>query len=409
VSTPTSQRSAIGRLLHNETTFDFVGRTRTWLAISLVLVLVSLGSLLTRGLNLGIDFDGGAVFEVECNAGQTLSVSEARDAISPLGQNQAKVQTLESEGNNTCLRVQTETLEPEQSDEVRGALANAAQVEVTRVSAQAVGPSWGDEITRKSVRALVLFLLVITLYITLRFEFLMALPTLVALLHDIIVTVGVYSLFRIEVTPATVVAVLTILGYSIYDGIVVFDKVDENAKMVTVQHRMTYSQMVNLSLNQTLMRSLNTSITALIPIISLLVVGSLILGATTLQEFAIALFIGLASGAYSSIFLASPLLAVFKEREPKMREIRRKVENKAAGVGARGSASTATASGGTGSRVANARAAAKAAAGSPPGTAATAVATETAEPAATVESLPGTALREATNRPPKPRKKGRKR
>jgi preprotein translocase subunit SecF len=202
------------------------------------------------------------------------------------------------------------------------------------VSISFVGASWGDEITEKALRALIVFLVVITLYVTLRFEFKMAVATLVALVHDILVTVGVYSVAGLEVTPATVIAFLTILGYSIYDGIVVFDKVDENTRLVSSTSRMTYSDMVDLSLNQTLMRSLNTSITALLPILSLLVVGSLILGATTLQEFAVALLIGLASGAYSSIFIASPMLALLKEREPRFRDVRRRIEARlASGVG----------------------------------------------------------------------------
>jgi preprotein translocase subunit SecF len=189
-----------------------------------------------------------------------------------------------------------------------------------------VGPSWGKEITSKAIRALVVFLVLITIYITIRFEWEMALATLAALLHDILITVGVYSLFGFPVTPATVIAVLTILGYSIYDGIVVFDRVDENAKALASSGRTTYSGMVNESLNEVLMRTLNTSITALIPILSLLVIGSLVLGATTLQEFALALFIGLASGAYSSIFIASPILALLKEREPRWQALRRRLE-----------------------------------------------------------------------------------
>jgi preprotein translocase subunit SecF len=170
------------------------------------------------------------------------------------------------------------------------------------------------------------FLVLITIYITIRFEWKMALATLAALVHDILVTVGVYSLFGFPVTPATVIAVLTILGYSIYDGIVVFDRVDENAKALAASGRTTYRQMVNDSLNEVLMRTLNTSITALLPIVSLLVIGSLFLGAATLQEFALALLIGLASGAYSSIFIASPLLAVLKERESRWTALRRRLE-----------------------------------------------------------------------------------
>ena len=212
-------------------------------------------------------------------------------------------------------------------------MAALAGVDVADISDNRVGASWGDEITEKAIRALVIFLILITLYVTLRFELKMALATLLALFHDILVTVGVYSLTGFEVTPATVIAILTILGYSIYDGIVVFDKVDENTRLVSSTNRVTYSSMVNLSLNQTLMRSLNTQITALLPMLSLLVVGSLILGATTLREFAVALLIGQASGAYSSIFIASPMLAILKEREPRFKDVRKRIEAREASSG----------------------------------------------------------------------------
>jgi preprotein translocase subunit SecF len=174
----------------------------------------------------------------------------------------------------------------------------------------------------------VVFLVLVTIYIALRFELKMAIPTLVALIHDVLIVVGVYAVTQLEVTPATVIAILTILGYSIYDGIVVFDKVDENTRLVSSTGGLSYGGMVNVSLNQTLMRSLNTTITALLPVSSLLIVGSWILGAVVLQEFAVALLIGLFSGAYSSIFIASPLLAWLKEREPRYRDIKRRIDER---------------------------------------------------------------------------------
>jgi len=240
-----------------------------------------------------------------------------------------KVQELVSQTDRR-IRVQTSTLPTGKAEQVQKALADAAQVNINEVNRDEVGPSWGQEISNKARNALIVFLLVITLYITLRFEFKMAIPTLIALVHDVLMTIGIYSLSGLEVTPATVVALLTILGYSIYDGIVVFDKVHENTRLVSATNRVSYGDMVNLSLNQTLMRSLNTSITALIPITSLLVIGSLILGATTLEEFALALVIGLGSGAYSSIFIASPFLVIFKEREPRYRDIKRRMESREA-------------------------------------------------------------------------------
>ena len=322
---PARKRGPLGRLYHGETNIDFVGRKKLWFGLSTLLLLIGLASLFSRGLNLGIDFEGGAVYEVPT---ETLTVEQARDAVSGLGIGDPKVQELQGQSTR-LIRVQTSSIDPEKANEIKDALAAAANVDANQVNRQEVGPSWGNEITEKSQRALVVFLVVIMLYISLRFEFKMAVPTVVALMHDVLMTVGVYSLSGLEVTPATVVALLTILGYSIYDGIVVFDRVHENTRLVSANARMSYGDMVNLSLNQTLMRTLNTSITALIPITSLLVIGSFVLGARTLEEFALALLIGLASGAYSSIFIASPLLAILKEREPRFRDIRRRLETRA--------------------------------------------------------------------------------
>ena len=384
------------RLYHGETDIDFVGRTKLWFAGSAVLLLIGLGSLVLNGLNLGIDFEGGAVFEVPT---QTLSVTQARDALGPLDVGDPKVQELES-ATQRLIRVQTTTLDPAKAQQVQQTLADAAGVSVGEVNRDEVGPSWGNEIRNKARNALIVFLIVITLYISLRFEFKMAMPTLVALLHDVLMTVGVYSLSGLEVTPATVVALLTILGYSIYDGIVVFDKVHENTRLVSATNRMTYGDMVNLSLNQTLMRTLNTSITALIPILSLLVIGSLILGATTLEEFGLALLIGLASGAYSSIFIASPLLAILKEREPRYADIRRRVGSRPTGRRSE-RADRADRAEGTSEEQRAEDGELEPAAG---------VATSSSAASATgAPRQPATPGRVATNIPPRPRKKGKRR
>ena len=319
---PPTRRSLWQRLYHGETTFEFVGRFRRWALISTVLIAIGLVSLVSRGLNLGIDFEGGVVWETPAGS---ASVDDTLDAMGDQGLEGLTVQSLTSD-SGTRLRVEAEPVDIDKAEEVTTALAELTGSEPDEVSLTSVGPSWGDEISEKALRALIIFLVAITIYITLRFEFRMAVPTLVALLHDILFTVGVYSVVGFEVTPATVIALLTILGFSIYDGIVVFDKVDENTKLVGSKEGMSYSDMVNLSLNQVLMRSLNTSITALLPVGSLLVLGSFILGATTLQEFALALLIGLFSGAYSSIFIASPLLAVLKEREPQYRDVKARLQ-----------------------------------------------------------------------------------
>lgn len=318
------KRSIWSRLYHGETNINFIGRTRLWFTISAIAVLIGLISLLTRGLHLGIDFEGGVVWEVPAG---DASIDDVRDTLADEGVDSAKIQTLESDGE-TEFSIKAEPLESEQSDKVTAALAELTGVSVDEVNLNEVGPSWGEEISEKAIRALIVFLVLVTLYITLRFQLKMAIPTLVALVHDVLITVGVYSLTQFEVTPATVIAMLTILGYSIYDGIVVFDKVDENTRLVSSTGGMSYGGMVNVSLNQALMRSLNTSMTALIPVGSLLIIGAWIMGATTLQEFALALLVGLFSGAYSSIFIASPLLAILKEREPRYRDIKRRVEAK---------------------------------------------------------------------------------
>ena len=315
-------RSIFSRLYHGETNFDFVGRKRLWFTISLVAVVISLGSLVTRGLNLGIDFEGGVVWEVPA---AEASVADARGAVDQYGLAGATITVLESDEGRT-IRVEAEPVSAEKTDQVTASLAELTGSDTDQVNLTEVGPTWGQEISRKALRALIVFLILVTIYIAFRFELKMAIPTLAALVHDVIITVGVYSITGLEVTPATVIAVLTILGYSIYDGIVVFDKVDENTRLVSSTGGLSYGGMVNVSLNQALMRSLNTTMTALLPVASLLVVGSWIMGAQVLEEFAVALLIGLFSGAYSSIFIASPLLAVLKEREPRYRDIKRRVE-----------------------------------------------------------------------------------
>jgi preprotein translocase subunit SecF len=384
------KRGRLARLYHGETNIDFIGRTKIWFALSAAILVVGLGSLSAKGLNLGIDFEGGAVFEVPT---ETLSVSQARDVLAPLDVGDAKVQELTSQSSR-LLRIQTRTLDPAKSEQVQKAIADAAQVTVNEVNRNEVGPSWGQEISNKARNALIVFLIVITLYISLRFEFKMAVPTLAALVHDILITIGVYSISGLEVTPATVVALLTILGFSIYDGIVVFDKVHENTRLVSASNRVSYSDMVNLSLNQTLMRSLNTSITALIPILSLLLIGSLALGATTLEEFGLALLIGLASGAYSSIFVASPLLAILKEREPRYRDIRRRMGSKSTGRRALRDEALAVERDLIDDEAETAGVGASAA---------------TTPPAAAARPAGSTPARVATNIPPRPRKKGRRR
>ena len=216
---------------------------------------------------------------------------------------------------------------------VQKALAQAAHLPSEGVSLNDVGPTWGGQVTAKAIEALILFFIAVALYISIRFEFKMAVAAIAAVIHDLLVTVGVYSLAGFQVTPDTVIAVLTVLGYSLYDTVVVFDRIRDNAAGLGASGRISYSDMVNLSMNQTLARSINTSAVAIVPVLSVLVVGSVFLGAISLRNFGLALVIGLTSGAYSSIFIASPLLAMMKEREPRYRTIRQRLETRGDRIG----------------------------------------------------------------------------
>ena len=226
--------------------------------------------------------------------------------------------------------VQTEELAQPEVARIRTELAELAGVERNEVSTENIGSKWGSTVSRKAVIALLVFLVVVTIYVSLRMEFKMAVAALVALLHDLIITCGIFALARFEVTPASVIALLTILGYSLYDTVVVFDKVRENTGALTAMSRTTYSQATNLAVNQTMMRSLNTSLASLLPILGLLLVGSYLLGAETLKDLALALFVGVAAGAYSSIFIAPPIVAMWKEKEPRYAQLRARVERLAA-------------------------------------------------------------------------------
>ena len=309
--------SLMGRLYRGETSYDFIGARRTFLAISSVMLVASVLSLAIQGLNLSLDFRGGVAVETENPAG--ADVGDVRDALAPLGLSDARIQLL-ADGQE--LRVQTEALDADQADAFVRAVADVAGTEVTDTSVDEVGPTFGAQIAQRAVLALVVFLGAVILFMSWRLEWKMALSGIVALFHDLIITFGVYSITGFEVTPATIIAVLTILGYSLYDTVVVFDKVQENMES---SDRVTFTDIVNRSMNQVLMRSVNTSLTSLLPVGSLLFVGSFLLGARTLLEFALALFVGIALGTYSSIAVASPLLAVWKEREDEWTRVRRRL------------------------------------------------------------------------------------
>ncbi len=323
--------NAFMRLFRGETSFDFVGRWKQWFAISAIVILVGLISISTRGLNFSIDFRGGTVWEVPSNA----SVAHVRSVVGAAvpGFNQSTIEILmNTETHQRTVKVEAAakfTGDTTQVQKVTEALAKMAGVSPNDVQLNDIGPSWGANITDKAIKAVIVFLIVVSGYIWMRFEGKMAIAALVALIHDILITIGIYSLSGFQVSPDTVIAFLTVLGYSLYDTIVVFDRIQENTRGLASTNRMTYSDTVNLSVNQVLARSLNTSLVAILPILSILVVGAWILGASALQDFGLALFIGLTTGAYSSLFIASPVLALLKEREPRYAEIRRRLANAA--------------------------------------------------------------------------------
>lgn len=308
-----------GRLYRGETSFDFIGKRRRWYAFSGVLIIASALALSFQGLHLGIEFKGGSEFTIS-KAG--ISIADARAAVdSTKVPGDSIIQKL---GTNK-VRVQTAPLSVAQSNQVQDALAAKFGVSADSIDTQIVGPSWGKEISRKALYGLFGFLVVVLLYLAMAFEPKMAIAAVIAVIHDVFITVGIYALVGFDVTPATVIGFLTILGYSLYDTVVVFDKVRENTRTITSGSRMTYSQAANLAVNQTLVRSFNTSLIALLPVASILFVGAGLLGAGTLKDLSLALFIGLATGTYSSIFIATPILARLREREPAMQALSKRV------------------------------------------------------------------------------------
>jgi preprotein translocase subunit SecF len=296
-------------------TVDFVGNSARWAIISGVLIALSLTALLGRGLDLSIDFVGGTSFQLTDVRGD-VTAEELRTAAESAGAEDVVAQISLEDDRASGAIVRTSAYEPgsPQAVAIEDALAEVASPQELSVSF--VGPTWGERITRQALEALLVFLVVVVLYISLRLEFKMAIAAVVALVHDVFITIGLYALVGFNVSPATVIALLTILGYSLYDTVVVFDRIKENSISLGDPGRRTYAELVNGSMNEVLYRSLNTSITSLLPVGALLFLGGQVLGATTLQDLALALFIGMAVGVYSSLFVAGPVLAWWKAREP---------------------------------------------------------------------------------------------
>ena len=385
-----------GRLVLGQTAIDFWGRRWWGFGLSLALIVISVISLSVRGLNLGLDFTGGVAWDVPA---AQLSVDDARSVLDDNGidGSEATIQERSSDSGD-IIKVQVDDQPAEVRSQLQEAFAKAAGVPANDVSVSSVSSRWGWEITKKAISALVIFLGLIALFISIRFEWRMALSAILAMIHDVLIAVGIYSVFGFVVTPATVIAFLTILGYSLYDTIVVFDRIKENERRF-VASGLSAADVVNVSVNQVLLRSLNTSVAAMLPVLSLLLIGAGLLGQVTLQEFALALLVGMFTGAYSSLFVAAPLLGWFKSSSPQF--ARRHADARARLVGdelravvVRGTASARPAPGRR--RTAPATATATAAEGVTEAPAAAVIPTASASPA------------QLLSHPPRPRKKKRR-
>ena len=369
------------KLYSFEDNLDFRKGWKVAFAFSAVVLALGIGFMATRGLVLGIDFRGGTAWQFPANH---TSTNDVRDALKGAGEGDAQIQSL---GTDKGEFIRVEVGLKADKTEVADALAKSTKqsVDVINENRSDVGPSWGKDVSRKALQALIIFFIAIAAYISWQLEWRMAVGALAAVIHDLVISVGVYAIFQFEITPGTVVAFLTVLGYSLYDTVVVYDKVKDNQSKVTLNGTMTYTDMMNLSLNQTVMRSISTTLSGLLPVASILVVGAMIMGAVTLEEFGLALLVGLFVGAYSSVFIATPIVAWLKEREPRNRQIRDRLAGSTgplldAPVGAGAGAASGTAE--EGSEV---------------------VASPKARAAASGSTL------YSANHPPRPRKKGKKR
>ena len=309
-----------GRLYSGEKSFNIVGNAKRWYILSAVFTLISIGALAVQGLHLGIEFKGGSAYSFNST---TVTVEQARTAVEATG---FSGELIVQKVGDDKIRIQTGSLTTAESDAVEAAIVSTFGVSQGEIDTQIIGPSWGKEFTKKALYGLIAFLIVILLFLTMAFESKMAIAAIFAVVHDVLITVGIYALVGFDVTPATVIGFLTILGYSLYDTVVVFDKVRENTRTINSTSKYTYSQATNLAVNQTIVRSINTSVIALLPVAAILFVGAGLLGAGTLKDLALALFIGMIVGAYSSIFIAPPVLAQLREKEPAMMALAKRVQ-----------------------------------------------------------------------------------
>ena len=319
-----SRLTTFGNALYTgEKSFDFVGNRVRWYLIGATIVILAIVlTILRGGFVFGIEFRGGSEFRVSAPA--SLSEQTAIDTVTSVAGLSSNPRVSIVGGDS--VRVQTEQLTDAQTTELRGDLAEAYAVDVEQVTASFIGATWGQDITRQALIGLAVFLVLVSLVMALYFRtWKMSLAALTALAHDLILTAGIYGVLGYEITPAAVIGLLTILGYSLYDTVVVFDKVRENTSQDGEESRRSFAESVNLAVNQTLVRSINTSVVAVLPVGSILFIGSLLLGAGTLRDIALALFIGMIAGTYSSIFIAAPLYVHLRENEPENKKQGRRV------------------------------------------------------------------------------------
>jgi preprotein translocase subunit SecF len=309
-------------LYSGKRSINFVGRQKLWYAVSVAMIILAGIGLFGRHLNIGLEFRGGSEFRVSSVTNFANYETRAKTAVGTLGTGSNVIVT--KIGSDT-VRIQTERFQNNLTDQVKSALASEFKVGVNKITASTIGASWGATVSQKAITALIWFLVLVSLVLALYFRtWKMSAAALIALAHDIVITVGIYALAGFEVTPASVIGFLTIMGYSLYDTVVVFDKVRENTLAAAGNGRLSYSQAANQAVNQTLVRSINTSVVALLPVASILVIGFKLLGPGTLLDLSLALFVGIAVGTYSSIFIATPVLADLREREPAMQELKKR-------------------------------------------------------------------------------------
>ncbi|GAB2615837.1 protein-export membrane protein SecF [Paractinoplanes abujensis] len=315
------------RLYAGEANVNIIGKRKIWFAIAAALVLLSIGSFAINRFHLGIEFAGGTSFSVPAKVGddRTLTQAEASEAVERAIQSVdpaaeiGAAQQVGLTGGDQRFTVRASAMTAQQAEAAKAALVEDLGVPAGEISDDQVSAAWGGQVTRQAMLGLVIFLVLVMVYLIVRFEWRMAVAAISSLLLDLIVTAGIYSLVGFEVTPSTVIGFLTILGYSLYDVVVVFDKVQENTRGITAGSTRTYSEAANLAVNQTLMRSINTGLVALLPVGGLLFIGAGLLGAGTLKDLGLVLFVGMGLGVLFSIMFAAPVLTVLKEREPKIK------------------------------------------------------------------------------------------